>query len=167
MNDKYWNILQYNNEWLRYSETKASVLLTVYGIIITIIYSNANEVFEAINETSLFLYSSVFYGLTSIISIFFSFMCINPRLKNENPSSIIYFGHIAKKNKNFSDYSQYSKTIIDNDDKFREQIVEQIFATSGIAWKKFVNVTWSIRLFVFSVIILLVSIAIYLSNNIS
>lgn len=162
MNDKYWNILQQNNEWLRYSETKASILLTVYGIIITIIYSNAKEVYEAINESNLLLITSIIFGIVSIISIYFSFKCINPRLKNDNPTSIIYFGHISKKNKNYEDYLQYSKAIINNDDKFCEQVAEQIFVNSGIAWKKFVNVTWSIRLFILSVVMLIVSIAIYL-----
>jgi hypothetical protein len=165
-NEKYWNILQQINDWVKYSETKASIILTVHGIIITVVYSNSKSVFEALNQSNFLFYSTLLYIALSILSIFFSFRCVNPRLKNPNPTSIIYFGHIAKKFPNFKNYYNHSKPIIVDENAFSEQISEQIFINSGIAWKKFVNVSWSLRIFIIGIVVLMVSVLIYLILNI-
>jgi hypothetical protein len=160
--DKYWSILQYNVEWLKFSETKASILLTDYGIIITIIYTNASDVLSAVKNNSFIATMSIMAATSSIISIYFAFKCINPRLKNLNPNSIIYFGHIKEKYSSFEDYYNMTDGILQNENEFSKQIAEQIHVNSQIAWKKFFNVTWSIRFFIFSIIILLVTIFKYL-----
>lgn len=163
--EKYWNVLQYNVEWLKFSETKASVLLTVYGIIITIIYTNSADVFTAVENNSFIGIMSVIVSILSVISIYFAFKCINPRLKNLNPSSIIYFGHIKEKYNSFEDYFRETEMILENESDFSKQIAEQIHVNSQIAWKKFFNVTWSIRFFILSIIILLVTILKYLISG--
>lgn len=160
--DKYWSILQYNVEWLKFSETKASVLLTVYGIIITIIYTNSENVFNAVETNPFIATMSVVAGISSVISIYFAFKCINPRLKNLNPNSIIYFGHIKEKYSSFEDYFNTADKIMQDENNFSKQIAEQIHVNSQIAWKKFFNVTWSIRFFILSLIIILVTIIKYL-----
>lgn len=160
--DKYWNILQYNVEWLKFSETKASILLTVYGIIITIIYTNSTDVFEAVKGNTFIGTMSIIVSILSLISIYFAFNCINPRLTNLNPNSIIYFGHIKEKYNSFEDYFKATEGILDNESDFSKQIAEQIHVNSTIAWKKYFNVTWSIRFFIISIIVLLVTILKYL-----
>jgi len=42
---RYWEILQHNIEWLRFSETKEALILTVFGIILTIVYTNSTAIF--------------------------------------------------------------------------------------------------------------------------
>ena len=165
-NEKYWNILQQINDWVKYSETKASIILTVHGIIITVIYTNAGSVYEALSNSDTLFYITLAYALLCILSIFYSFRCVNPRLTNKNPKSIIYFGHIAKKFSDFQDYYSQSKTIIANPIEFEKQISEQIHVNSGIAWKKFVNVTWSLRFFIASTTLLILSVLFYLLSNI-
>lgn len=164
MTDQNWNILHYNSDWLKFSDTKASIILTVYGIIITIIYSNSNDIFTAINTSKPLLILSIICALMSLVSIFFSFMCINPNLKNPNPNSIIYFGHIATKYDSFDAYHEEFLRVNSND-QISEQINEQIYTNSKIAWKKFFHVSWSIRFFVLTIAILLIQVIIYLSTN--
>jgi hypothetical protein len=165
MNEKRWNILQYNIEWLRFSDTKASIILTVYGIIITIVYSNSVDVFQAISSSKFIQIICILSAISSLISIYFAFRCINPTLENKNPNSIIYFGHIADRFSNFDEYHQATKDIINNEERLSTQISEQIYTISKIAWQKYFNVTWSIRLFVLSKVILLIQVLIYLISN--
>lgn len=165
MNEKRWSILQYNSEWLKFSDTKASLILTVYGIIITIIYSNSVDVFEAISSSKIIQIICILSTLSSLISIYFAFRCINPTLKNTNPDSIIYFGHISEKYSTFKEYHQATKDLIDNEEKLSVQISEQIYTNSKIAWKKYFNVSWSIRLFVVTIVLLLLQVLIYLIFN--
>ncbi len=144
--ERYWEILQLNIEWLRFSETKATLLLTVYGILFTIAYTNSTAVFDSLKD-SVWITILVFaYGLVSLISITFAFLCVNPALKNVNPTSIIYFGHIYK-DLTQADYKTRAQTIIDDEDKLTDQITEQIHIISKIAWNKYRNVKTKIPVY--------------------
>ncbi len=49
---EYWNILGNINDWIKYSDTKATILLTLYGVIITIVYTNANDTLIGFNSSN-------------------------------------------------------------------------------------------------------------------
>lgn len=159
---EYWNILNNTNDWIRYSDTKAVILLTLYGVIITIIYSNANDVLLALNSSKFMLCLAILTIVLSFLSVLFSLLCVNPRLKNTNPNSIIYFGHIQEKFKTPNEYLMKSNKTLDEEKDYLRELSEQVYTNSIIAWKKFSNVTWSIRFFAVSIIILLGSMLIYL-----
>lgn len=162
---EYWNILGNINDWIKYSDTKATILLTLYGVIITIIYSNSTDVLSGITNSNWTLTFSIIVVIFSLLSIVFAFLCINPQLKNENPNSIIYFGHIQKKFQNANDYLSSSLEIIENENSYQKELAEQIHTNSRIAWKKFSNVTWSLRFFFGTLIFMLFSVLIYLTNS--
>lgn len=159
--EKLWNIHSSNNEWIRFSDAKAGVLITVYGVIITIVYSNADKVYSAISDNKTLSFLSIILVLLALISIALCFMTLNPSLKNDNPTSTIYFGHIKEKYADYEEYHNDVTTKIDSNE-FDKQIAEQIFVNSKIAWSKFRNVTWAIRLFSAIVLILLICLSIYL-----
>ena len=161
-NQEYWNILNNINDWIKYSDTKATLLLTLYGVIITIIYSNSVDVLEGLKNSNYTLVLSIAGIFFSIASIVNSFLCINPRLKNKNPNSIIYFGHIQSKFSTAKEYFKSSSEIISNDKSYQKEISEQIYTNSKIAWKKFSNVTWAIRFFFASLLITIASTLTYL-----
>lgn len=161
--EEYWKILSNTNDWIKYSDTKATILLTLYGVLLTIVYTNAKETLDALTKSNWILFFSILSGVCSIVSVLFAFLCINPRLKNENPNSIIYFGHIQSKFNSASDYRNLANEIINDDTKYIEEISEQVYTNSNIAWKKFSNVSWSIRFFFASIIFVVFSIAIYLT----
>lgn len=159
---EYWNILGNINDWIKYSDTKATILLTLYGVIITIIYSNATESLIGISNSKWIMCFSILSAISSGLSILFSFLCINPTLKNNNPSSIIYFGHIQEKFKNADEYSEKSSEIINDSDLHCKELSEKTHTNSNIAWKKFKNITWGIRFFFFSLFFMICSVLTYL-----
>lgn len=161
IHEDYWKTLQLNLEWVRFSDQKAGVIMSVYGIILTLIYSNSTSISKAIASSKFQIFMVILICICSTISIVLSFLCLNPQLKNENPQSMIYFGHIATKNSKFEDYILHSKTIIEDEKKIAEQIAEQIFVNSTVAWKKFQNVTWSFRFFFISLVLILISLITY------
>lgn len=164
MNDRiehYWRTYQMINDWTKFSDTKAGIIVTVFGLFLTIIYTNSEAVYTAITASLLILILSIICCATSIISIFFAFICVNPRLKNKNTKSVFYFGHIAQNN-DFSEYRNYSKTILNNENLIEDQLSEQVYVNSTIAWKKFKNVSISIRFSFATISILVLIITIYL-----
>ncbi|TRW27111.1 hypothetical protein FMM05_00220 [Flavobacterium zepuense] len=162
--EKYWEILQLNIEWLRFSETKATLVLTVYGIIFTIAYSNSSSVFDAVKSSGWLLFLIFLYGAFSLTSVVFAFLSVNPVLRNDTSTSIIYFGHIYK-DLSKAAYKTRAQAIIDDEDKLTDEITEQIHVISKIAWLKYRSVGWSLRFFIGSLVILILSVFSYLINN--
>lgn len=140
----YWNILSNINEWIKFSDQKSVFVITTYSVIITIIYSNSTDIYDAIRESNILIFASIICALISAVSIYFSFRCLSPNLKNTNKSSIYFFGHIANHN-NYLDYYNYSKNILKSPSEIEESLAEQIYTNSKIANKKFKFVTYSIR----------------------
>ncbi|SDP86407.1 hypothetical protein SAMN05428975_3127 [Mucilaginibacter sp. OK268] len=161
-NQRYWEILQTNIEWLRFSETKATLVLTVYGVLFTLIYTNSTAVFTSVSASGWLLFMVFVYVGFALTSIGFAFLCINPILQNKNPNSIIYFGHISKKFKNKREYMDFAKTILDDEEKYADQITEQIYVISKVAWNKYVKVTWALRFFIGGLAWLLLILIVYL-----
>ena len=124
--EEYWKILSNTNDWIKYSDTKPTILLTLYGVLLTIVYTNAKETLDALTKSNWILFFSILSGVCSIVSVLFAFLCINPRLKNENPNSIIYFGHIQSKFNSASDYRNLANEIINDDTKYIEEISEHL-----------------------------------------
>jgi len=160
--ERYWQILQLNIEWLRFSETKATLILTVYGILFTIAYTNSTAVFASLQNSCFILILVFIYGGLSLTSIIFAFLCVNPVLNAKDPKSIIYFGDIAKLHKSAADYKAQAKAIIDDEEQLTDHITNQIHIISGIAWKKYNHVGWALRFSIGSLVVLLLTIFIYL-----
>jgi len=163
MNEKienYWRTYQEINSWIIYSDTKAGILVTVYGVLLTIIYTNSNNLYAAISSSVIILLLTILCALFSILSLFFAFKCLNPQLKNDNPKSVLYFGHIAT-NKNYKDYLKYSDKIFSDKKSTIEHLSEQVYVNSKIAWGKFSYVTISIRFFFASMAVLILMLTIY------
>ncbi len=156
-----WTILSKITEWVKYSDTKAVLLLTLHGVVLTLIYSNANSIYNFIFTNWLTGLLSILIFTSSFISIIYSFLVVNPRLRNENPTSIIYFGHIQARFKNYLEYYQMAKSILKDEDKMNEQLAEQIHINSIIAWKKFTYIAMSIRFYFISIALFSVTLLYY------
>ncbi|NLU94881.1 Pycsar system effector family protein [Chitinophaga sp. Ak27] len=163
--DRYWQILQLNIEWLRFSETKATFILTAYGIMFTIAYTNSSAVFASAKQSVWILVLIFIYGLLSMVSIYFAYLCVNPRLTKEFKDSIIYFGDIAKKHKQHTDYKSQAKAILNDEEQFTDHITEQIHQISSIAWDKYQNVGWAMRLSILGLVVLILAVFSYLIQN--
>ena len=148
--ESYWRIYQEISEWIKYSDTKAGILVTIYGVMYTIIFTNPDTLKSCFSSSNGIVLFSVIFGILSIISIFYAFKCLNPRLKSEKSKSAIFFGYIAQI-KHYKEYMKYSEKVFDDSKNTTEHLTEQIHVNSQIAWKKFKNVTISIRFFFASI----------------
>lgn len=160
--ENYWRILQSTNEWIRFSDIKAGVILGIYGVLLTVISTDLKDIYETISKSYFQLFLIILLFSFIFLSGLFSFLCINPRLKNNNTNSIIYFGSIAIKFKNSTEYISNSSNVLANDIEIRTQLAEQIHTNSKIAWKKFSNVTWAIRFFILSILMIFILIISYI-----
>ena len=163
--EKYWEILLKNIQWIQFSDTKATVIITVYGIIITLVYTNPHEAFNSLKDSNILIFFTILSCILSALSIFFAFKTLNPKLTNDNPKSIIYFGHIQSKFDNYQDYKKYSSSILENEEEYTDQVSEQVYVTSQIAWNKFKHASYSIRFFIASLAVIMIEIGIYLLSQ--
>jgi len=161
MTQELWNILTKTTDWVKYSDTKAVLLLTVHGILLTIIYTNAYNVYDYSFENWFTILLTILITGTTLTSIVYSFLVINPRLENNNPTSLIYFGHIQEQFKDYSSYYQAVKDTFTDNEKLNGQISEQIHINSIIAWKKFSMFTLSMRYFFTSLVLLSINLLYY------
>lgn len=162
--DNYWNTYNTINEWIKFSDTKAGIIITIYSVILTILYSNANDTYQIVSSSWIYISLTLLSAVVAIFSLFNCFRCLIPRVKNEksNHKSVIYFGHITTEFESHETYEQYATDEFADDAKFQKQIAEQIYTCSGIAQKKFKNVSQAIELFFCSLVPLFGAIILYL-----
>ncbi len=154
------DILDYNTSWLKFAETKATLLISVLGIMLTIIYSNSSEVYEAIISSKVQMGLSLLASLSFFLTLVFCFQTINPKLKNVLSKSVIYFGSI----KNYKDFKEYNSKLNKVSEKeYNKMLAEQIFINSKIAWDKYVKFGWALRFFFVKILIVFIQILIYLT----
>jgi hypothetical protein len=146
-----WRTYDTVNGLIKFSDTKAGAILAINGAILAIVFSKVIEHREFIIENNVILITLILGFISGIISIFFCIISLYPSL-DRGGSSLIYFGNIAI---NYNNYNTYK---LDVTNAFRDemdemdQITEQVWVNSRIAWNKYVRVSWAIRFFLFLVI---------------
>lgn len=161
--DKYKN-LDRVNFWVSNCDSKVSYLLTLQGIILTIILTSSNAATYLLTTLS-YKFSCVDFGWKSIfrflegvsLYLFFAFIFIslfhayhtlrarlNPRIFKQNgleTKSILFFETIA--NRKFSDFvdDQLNQT----ENQFNNDLDSQIFINSKICQQKFKHYNLAVR----------------------
>lgn len=151
-----WNILLANLEWIRGSDTKATTILTVLGIIIPLFITSEQNLVNTFTDDWLIIVL-LFAGLFSIISIFFSFKCLMPRFVKSPTPSILFFGSIVKNFRNYHEYTDFLKERNLSKDTMEEELAELIYTNAAIADRKYRDVLWSFRFFVLTILLALVA----------
>lgn len=167
------------NSWINNSDTKASIMLGITGVILTVILTNneligkCTNLFDAITKDFDFfdaIYSICILGAlaSAIVGTFWLFKVLNPTLKlqgskNKKKESHIYFGSIADF-KNAKDFQNSIKKASDKD--ILEDLQNQIYVNSIICTDKFNNfkrgLKYSLLGMGFLIILFLLGILIYL-----
>lgn len=155
LDTKYWNILEYTVGFIRHSESKASNIITLYGIIVTVVFVNAPIIFPLMAEKLVLQIAALLSVVPGIASFYFALRCINPRLVKSEGNSVIYFGHIHAKFGSAREYLEKSQELLEENDSYHAELAQQIYINSGIAWKKFADVTMSLRLFAVNLVCIL------------
>lgn len=163
--ENYWRILEVNLEWIRYSDAKATGILTIYGIIVTVVYSKATELFGQGMDRPLQVIIAIAFGLVSLLAIYYAFRCITPRIVASKESSIIFFTTIRQHFPSMAEYQKETQRVLESKVGLDEQLAQQIYVNARIAQQKFSNVANSIRYFVISILLLVADIVVTVSQS--
>lgn len=146
--DALWKTYTEINGWIRFSDTKAGVMIATNGTILSIVFSKSIDNANFIINNGIIFLSLVFGFLFGLLSIYFAIRCLNPTLEVGEPRSLIYFAHIAKR---YTSPNEYNVGVLRG---FRDeldatnQISNQVWANSKVAWNKYINVTRATRLLI-------------------
>jgi len=145
-------------DWIKFSDTKAAAVLAANGAVVGITLTNA-ETINTLSDKSIVLQMLLIIGgLSLYASAILCLLSLIPNLSVGEPSSIIFFAHIAHKSKTVHDYNQAIDTVFNNN-KEVNQIADQIWAISRVAKRKYFLIGWGIRCFAGMIITTLVFIA--------
>lgn len=161
--DGYRN-LENINSWINNSDTKASILLGLIGVFLTMLFSDSSffkKIFAILNNAlSKITFSDILYLIFIILSIilfllgvFKLFKVLVPTLKikiNSKRNSILYFGSISE-HQNCKDF-KLSVLEIEEEDLI-DDILNQIYINSTICKNKFDNFTFGFKYSIFGMIL--------------
>jgi len=142
------NNLNRVHEWIKAADQKVSILFALEGIIITFIFTDVVIWVKRTIETGR-CYSVIVGiggGILLLFSVYKAVVAIMPRIKRKNNGgSLLYFGDIAKMK--LSVFKERTRKV--SKEKYEEQLLEQIHASSVIAASKYTHLKdsiWSLLL---------------------
>lgn len=148
-----WKTYDTVNEWIRFSDTKAGAILAANGVIAGIVLANLASAKDFLHKNPVFLIFLITGVIAGCMSIYFSIRCLNPTLRVGEPTSLIFFAHVAQKFEKPSDYEQAVSKAFTDDVQAMAQIAQQVWANSSVAWKKYKAVVWAIRFLELTVLV--------------
>lgn len=137
-----WDIFKTINEFSRFSDAKAGVMVTFAGGSAAFLSSRVDVLHEIITQHhadlwGAILYSAVFAYLVSLVATVVSALkSIWPAMGNGEQRSLIYFKHIAE---DYGlDHTRYAEKLNGLDEKgVEDELAHQICVNAVIATKKF------------------------------
>lgn len=155
--EQYWAILKNNQEMIRFSEVKAGLVISIFGILFSIILNSVGKIQASVADwTSVQMGILFIFIVTTLGSLIFAFRCFIPRFENKNPTSVIYFGDIVSDFQEYTAYHAFLEKTVNNDSEMSVQLAEQIHTNSTIATKKMKAVNMAMRFMMVSVALLII-----------
>lgn len=138
--DKFERILERTISFANFCDTKASIIMTMLGVIITVLSTVfVRDVMSIIEQHELIKSDLLLYFMFAGLSILFILssmimliIVLFARTKNKE-ESLIFFEKISKKE--LDDYANEMKRV--SDEELTEDLIKQIYANSKICNKKF------------------------------
>jgi hypothetical protein len=148
---------------IRFSEVKAGLVISVYGILFSVMLNSSAWIRDLIYEQPWYLIVVVVaFILSTLTSLYYAFMCFRPRFENKNPTSIIYFGDVVNDFPDYRSYHEFLEKVVTDDSLMSVQMAEQIHTNSRIAKRKFQAVSKSVKYLLVAVFLLIVLVALLL-----
>ena len=132
-----WKTYDTINGHIKFSDTKAAAVLASSGFIYSTIISKFIDNKDFIIGHPLLLSVLIFGFILGFASICFSILCLNPRMVDNDPKSLIFFRDIAKKYENYDDYKEDILINFGDDEKALNQMTQQVWVASSIAAYKY------------------------------
>lgn len=145
-----WQTYETINEWIRFADTKAAAVLGINGILVGFAVTNLSSLMISVLSNEWLLVVALMTGLSTLVSVYFAIKCLNPTLKIGEPTSLIYYAHIASQFTSPKDYYQKATESFSDDIESTRQIANQVWVNSIVSWKKYQAVTRSIWFLIFS-----------------
>ncbi len=163
--DNYWRILQNTIDMSRHADAKATAVLSICGILVSLGFSNTDSLFKSTINPWILGLMILLPGLTVMISVYFSFRSIHPRIIRHNTVSYLFFGSIARDFKDAGHYYQALQQEMDTEHGIKDDLAQQIFINAQLANQKFRDVMLSIRYFAITIALLLLEFIVYLLTH--
>jgi hypothetical protein len=134
-----WSALSEINHWIRFADTKASVILAAGGVVGGILLSRP--------EGDLLTVRGIVWSVATAsvaLSSLFGLLALLPRLRvrRGKPTSLLYFDHVARRfTGKPDDYAVTFAQAADEVEPMRRELAGQILANSIVARRKFRHVT--------------------------
>lgn len=148
-----WRTYNSINDWIKFSDSKATALLAINGVILSIIFSNLPKVWILV-QGDILKVTLVLTGILITIyfifaTILFSISCLYPKMdkKYRNGLNLLYYKDIAENFNSSDEYLKSSEKMFNNDLELKNQIAKEIFENSTIANNKYKKVKSAIYSF--------------------
>lgn len=156
------------NEWIRSSDTKTSILMTMVALFSSLSISMFETLKNIISFSAnpflstIIVIVFVLYIFLFIVIFYFSFISLVARIciKNINSKSLFFFGNIADLEKN--EFIEKTSKIVDKD--IINDLKEQIVINSKIAKMKLKYFNYSLKASIFLLLCETILLVIYMFN---
>lgn len=160
--DDYWQLIKYNYDQIKHAELKASIIVSIYSIFLTIAYT-----IDILDEENVYSFSfedkMIYLKIIALIpGIFFtvrSFVacisCFLPRLKISAKPSPLFFGDVQKNWPSITNYTDELIKLMDDDNNYKVHLSQMAYVTGTIADTKFKYVGSGIKNLVRSIVFFL------------
>ena len=141
--DHAWKALSLVNDWIKHAETKAGATLAAAGVVGGVLFNLMKGRHNA--GWNLDLAATVCGGAALATGVLAA-VSLWPRLGHkEDPTSALYFSHIARKHETQASYHETLKLLTVDSDLLIKEIAGQVYVNAGIAHKKFIWSGWALR----------------------
>lgn len=143
MTDDLWKVLEHTNDWLRFADTKAAGSLAGSGVLGGLA---ANALLDDTAHLPCATLAFVIPGLVCLLlAAGLAVLVITPRLNVGEPTSLIYYEHVARKYKKDPDgHCRDLQELLCDDDALAKQLANQAWANATVARRKYMLSSWSL-----------------------
>ncbi|MFI1536749.1 Pycsar system effector family protein [Streptomyces anandii] len=153
--DHAWKALSLVIDWIKHAETKAGATLAAAGVTGGVLY---NLVKDVRSPSSGLIISAILCAFAVLATGLCAGLVLWPRLKmKENPTSLLYFHHIARGHATSESYAASLTPLTRNMEALVSEIANQSWANSKVAHNKYMWGGRAIRLLLVSLIALSVT----------
>ena len=146
--DQAWKALSLVVDWIKHAETKAAALLAATGVAGGVLYNlvkNQSDPSRALN-----IIAGV-AGTLLFLAGMFAALALKPRLRaKEEPTSSLYYHHIARKHTRAAGSAVYSQLVLEltsDGEKLVNEVATQIWANAHVASEKYRWINLSMAMF--------------------
>ena len=158
LNESLWRVYTSTNEWIRFSDAKAGIVLATEGVVVGVVYSNISSLRDIVVHHPAFFYFLLACSISGAVSFYFSVRCLLPTVSVGDLTSVLFFGQIARHYKDPSSYENAAKDLLSDSSHIRAQLSQQVWANSKIAAKKFALVNRAISYFAITMLLGLIGV---------